>query len=185
MALLTRAAVTAVFPALLALSGAPPAAARAYEAIPGESTLSYLLKHPMHKVRGVTRDFACAVELSEDTAASRVSVSADVKSFDSGNSNRDDHAMEAVKARKFPRVAFASDSVRKAGAAWRVYGKLTFAGQTRPVDFAVTERKEAGKVRVAGAFSIKLSEFGVKRPSLLFVPTEDKLDIAFDVVARE
>lgn len=185
MALRARSAAAVSFPALLALLGATPASAGSYAAIPGESTLSYLLKHPMHKVRGVSRDFACAVELSPDTASSKVTVSADVRTFDSGNSNRDDHAMEAIKARKFPRVSFASDSVRKAGDAWRVYGRLTFAGKTRPVDFAVSEKKEAGKVRVAGAFSIQLSEFGVKRPSLLFVPTEDKLDIAFDVAAKE
>jgi polyisoprenoid-binding protein YceI len=162
-----------------------PAAAREYKAIPGESTLSYRLKHPMHKVHGVTRDFACTVELAEDTASSKVQVSAQVKTFDSGNSNRDDHALEAVKARKHPVVSFASDSVRKDGAAWRIHGTLTFAGKTRPVHFAVTEKKEPGKVRIAGGFSVKLTDFGVKPPSLMFISAEDKLDIAFDLVAKD
>jgi polyisoprenoid-binding protein YceI len=170
---------------VLVLLASLPAAAREYRALPGESTLSYRIKHPMHKVHGVTRDFACTVDLAEDTVSSRVDVSAQVKTFDSGNSSRDDHALEAIKARKFPTVSFASDSVRKAGGAWRVYGKLTFAGQTRPVDFPVEEKRDAGKVRVGGGFSIKPTDFGVKPPSLLFVPAEDKLDIRFDLVAKE
>lgn len=170
---------------LLSFLAAAPAAAREYKALPGESTLSYRIKHPMHKVHGVSKDFSCAVDLADDTASSKVSVSAQVKTFNSGNPNRDDHAMEAIKARKHPTVGFASDSVRKEGPAWRIHGKLTFAGQTRPVHFTVTEKKEPGKVRVAGAFTVKLTDFGVKPPSLLFISAEDKLDIRFDLVAKD
>lgn len=168
-----------------AAAAANPAAAKVYEAIPGESTLSYRLKHPMHTVNGITKEFACTVDLSEDTASSRVRVSADVKTFDSGNPNRDDHALEAIKARKHPQVVFASDSVRKDGDHWRIHGKLTFAGQTRPVDFTVVPKREGGRTRIAGTFAVKLTDFGVKRPSLMFVPSEDRLTIRFDLVAKD
>ena len=66
-----------------------------------------------------------------------------------------------------------------------INGKLTFAGQTRPVDFTVVPKREGGKVRITGEFAVKLTDFGVKRPSLMFVPTEDKLSIRFDLVARD
>ena len=171
---------------VLALVGGAPAGklpGKVYQAIPGESTLTYVIEHPMHKVTGVSRDFLCRVELSPDTLSSRVEVSADVKSFDSGNPNRDDHAMEAIKAYRHPKVAFASDSVRKHGDAYRVFGRLTFAGKTRPVDFEVTDTREGGKVRIAGGFSVKLTDFGVDRPSLLFIPVKDRLDIRFDLFA--
>jgi polyisoprenoid-binding protein YceI len=167
----------------LLLAGAAPA--KVYEALKGESTLSYRLKHPMHTVHGITREFSCAVELSEDTAASRVEVSADVRTFDSGNPSRDDHALEAIKARRHPRVSFASDSARRDGGLWRIHGRLTFAGQTRPVAFTVVPKREAGRIRIAGGFAIRLGDFGVKRPSLLFVPAEDSLRIRFDLVARD
>lgn len=169
--------------AVLACAAACPA--RVYEAIPGESTLTYRLKHPMHLVKGVSREFRCTVDLAPDTVSSKVTVSAAVKTFDSGNSSRDDHALEAIKARKHPAVIFVSDSARKAADGYRIFGKLTFAGQTRPVDFTVAPRKEGGKVRIAGAFSIKLTDYGVKPPSLLFLSTEDKLDIRFDLAARD
>lgn len=168
---------------ILGLAMAP--GAKVYEAVKGESVLTYRIKHPMHKVKGVTREFTCKVDLSPDTLSSKVEVSADVKTFDSGNSNRDDHVLEAVKARKHPRVEFASDSVRKSDDGYRVFGKLTFAGTTRPVDFTVVPKHEGGKVRIAGSFTVKPTDYGVKPPSLMFISAEDKLDIRFDLVAKD
>lgn len=167
--------------ACLALSAAP---AKTYEAIPGESTLQYLLKHPMHKVRGVSKEFRATVDLSSDTVTSKIRVAADVSSFDSGNSNRDSHALEAVHSIKHPRVEFVSESVRKEGDKYRVAGNLTFHGVTRPIDFLVTPKVEGGKVNVKGGFAIKLSDYRVKRPSLMFVPVEDKLTIEFDLYSK-
>jgi polyisoprenoid-binding protein YceI len=172
---------------LLALLLLPPGAAlsREYQAIRGESTLAYTLVHPMHKVKGVTRDFVCKVVLAPDTVSSRVYVSAQVRSFDSGNSSRDSHAMEAVQALRYPLVEFASDAVKPEGDGYRVSGHLTFHGITRPVDFHVTPRDFAGKVEITGRFDIKLSDFRVKRPSLLFIPSEDKLGIDFVLRAEK
>lgn len=165
---------------LAAACAIPNVCAKTYEAVPGESTLAYRLVHPMHKVHGVTKDFKCTVDLTADTVTSKIHVAADVKTFDSGNSNRDSHAMEVIQARKYPRVEFESDSVKKEGDKYRVAGNLTFHGVTRPVDFLVTPTFTPGKAEITGGFSVKLSDFKVERPSLLFVPTEDKLDIAFD-----
>jgi polyisoprenoid-binding protein YceI len=169
---------------ILFAGGLAAAHAKSYEAIAGESVLGYRLVHPMHKVHGTTRDFKCTVDLTPDTVTSKIHVVADVKTFDSGNSSRDSHAMEVVQARKYPRVEFASDSVAREGAGYRVTGRLTFHGETRPVDFLVTPRITPGKVEIAGGFSIKLSDFKVKRPSLMFISTEDKLTLEFDVFAK-
>jgi hypothetical protein len=37
---------------------AAPATAKTYQAIKGESKLTYILRHPLHKVEGVSKDFA-------------------------------------------------------------------------------------------------------------------------------
>ena len=85
---------------------------KSYEAVKGESQIVYHLKHPMHKIKGVSSDFACTVHLSEDTLASKIKVKAPVSDFNSGNSNRDSHALEILEALKYPNVEFESDSVR-------------------------------------------------------------------------
>ncbi|MEO6095306.1 MAG: YceI family protein [Fibrobacteria bacterium] len=173
----------AMFAAMLSLAAARNSAAKTYEAIKGESTLTYRMAHPMHKFAGVSRDVKCLVELSPDTLSSVIQVSAAVSSFDSKNSSRDSHAMEAVQSRKFPRVEFASDSIKSSGEGYAVWGKLTFHGQVRPVTFQVTPKQLPGKIEIMGGFDVKLSDFGVERPRLMFVPVADKLGISFDLFA--
>ncbi len=158
-----------------------PAWTKTYEAIKGESTLTYVLVHPMHKITSVSRDFNCAVDLSPDTLTSHIKVNAAVSSFDSKSSSRDSHAMEWVQAHKFPMVSFVSQSVKKVGEEYLVSGQLTFHGKTRPIEFKVTPLLSDHKIEITGGFEVRLSDFDLKRPSLLFVPTEDKLTISFDL----
>ena len=171
-------------PTALMLAFALSAMAKEYKAIKGESTLTYVLVHPMHTVKGVNKDIDCTVELSADTVTSVIRVSADVLKFDSGNSNRDSHAMEAVQSRKYPKVTFVSESIRAEGDGYAVAGKLTFHGETRPVAFHVTPKVTADRIGISGTFDVKLSDFKVERPSLMFVPTKDKLTLRFDLSAK-
>jgi polyisoprenoid-binding protein YceI len=160
------------------------AAAKPYEAIKGESSLTYVLVHPMHTVKGVSRDFECKVDLSDDTVSSVIRVVAEVRNFDTGNSSRDSHALEAVDALKFPRVSFASNAVKPDSGGYTVSGDLTFHGKTRPVSFHVTPVSGKERVEIKGAFTVKLSDFGVQRPSLMFVKTHDELTLRFDLFAK-
>ena len=170
--------------ALLALAAVSFPGAKVYQALKGESALTYVLVHPMHTVKGVNRDLDCTVDLSSDTVSSQIRVAADVLKFDSGNSNRDSHAMEVVGYRKYPKVSFASTSVKPGRDGYDVAGDLTFHGQTRPVNFHVTPKLTPGRIEISGQFAVKLSEFGVERPSLMLVPVKDELTIRFDLFAK-
>jgi len=170
--------------ALFALAAVSFPAAKEYRALKGESSLTYVLVHPMHTVKGVNRDLDCEVDLSPDTVSSKIRVSADVLKFDSGNSNRDSHAMEAVQYRKYPQVGFVSTSVKPKKDGYRVAGDLTFHGQTRPVSFHVTPKTTPERIEITGEFQVKLTEFGVKRPSLMLVPVHDDMTIRFDLFAK-
>ena len=75
-------------------------AARAEEAVPAvfnvrEGTLGYTITHKLHEVRGITHDFEGRVVVAPDGTA-RVQVRAKVATFDSGNSNRDEHMREVT-----------------------------------------------------------------------------------------
>jgi polyisoprenoid-binding protein YceI len=168
---------------ILPLSLAQAGWSKSYQAIKGESTLSYRLVHPMHKINGVSKDFLCTVDLSPDTVSSIIKVSAAISSFDTKNSSRDSHAMEVLEARKYPKVEFASQSVKPEGDGYLVAGTLTFHGRAKPISFHVTPHFLDRKVEITGGFDVKLSDFEVKRPSLLFVSVEDKVTIRFDLFA--
>jgi len=155
--------------------------AKIYQANPANSTLSYELIHPMHKVIGVSKDFTCTVDLSSDTLTSKIDVSASIGSFDSENSSRDSHAMEIVEALKYPKVEFKSSKVKPMKNGYQVEGELYFHGITKQITFFVRPVFSAKQVEIVGSFTIQLSVFNVPRPSLMFVPTEDKLTITFDL----
>jgi polyisoprenoid-binding protein YceI len=172
----------AAFAAFALFSAGPEA--KPYEAIHGESSLTYVLDHPMHLIKGVNRDFECQVDLSDDTVSSVIRVSARVRDFNSGNSSRDSHALEAVEGMKYPKVAFASRSVKRDGAGYAVAGDLTFHGVTRPVEMHVVPGEAKDRITIKGGFTIRLSDYGVKAPSLLFIKIKDELTLRFDLSAK-
>ena len=54
----------------------------------------------------------------------------------------------------------------------------------RSVDFMVTPEYSKDRVHIKGNFMVKLSDFKLKRPTLLMIPTADDLKIDIDVAAE-
>ncbi|MCS7013506.1 MAG: YceI family protein [Chloroherpetonaceae bacterium] len=151
-------------------------------ALKGESKLSYELVHPLHKVVATTKNFLCEIELLEETQEIQsVEFRAEVTSFDSGNSNRDAHALEVVEALLYPEVVFQSERIENQQDKLRVSGKLTFHGVTQPINFTARKRIVGSKLVVEGETEISLTAFKVERPALFFVKVEDALKISFEI----
>jgi polyisoprenoid-binding protein YceI len=169
---------------LVAFLATAPAQAKVYTALKDESSISYRLIHKMHEVTGVSKNFKCVVDLAADSSKSRVYVKSSVTEFNSGNSSRDANMLEVLEAVKYPFVEFMSDSVRREGRDWRVFGRLSFHGVKKPIHFLVKPEASGNKVRIRGAFAVSLTEFKVERPRLLMIPVDDDLQIEIDVVAN-
>ena len=144
--------------------------------IKGESSATYFLVHPMHKIEATSHDVAYTATLNPGSRTIQsVTARVDVTSFDSGNSNRDSHAMEVVDALSFPEATFISTSITPQGNTLVVGGKLTFHGVTHDVTATASPDWRSDKVVVHAAMQISLTAFNVERPSLLFIPVEDSL----------
>ncbi len=153
-----------------------------FSAIKGESRLMYSLSHPLHKVEAICKDFICEVAVNDAKEIQSVKVSADVMNFDSGNSNRDSHAMEVIDAFTYPEVSFVSDTITTQSNELSVTGKLTFHGVTKPISFSAKAQSQNGRTTVEGKVTIKLEDFKVERPKLALIPTDEFLYISFVVV---
>ena len=160
------------------------AQAKVYTALKGESSISYHVIHKMHEVTGTSKNFKCVVDLAEDSTKSRVYVKSALIEFNSGNSSRDANMLEVLEAVKYPAVEFMSDSVRREGRDWRVFGRLNFHGVKKPINFVVKPETSGNNIRVRGAFTVSLTEFKVERPRLLMIPVDDDLQIEIDVIAE-
>jgi polyisoprenoid-binding protein YceI len=161
---------------LIALTVASPAQENHLALIKDESSITYELVHPLHTIDAVSKDAVYVVDV--DLAAKAIkhaSVEVDVTTFDSGNSNRDSHAMEVIDALTYPAASFTSDSIAQQGDSISISGKLAFHGITKGIVLAGTTKWSPNKLIVEGGFGISLTAFNVERPSLLLVPVKDTL----------
>ena len=140
------------------------------------SEVTYTVSHPLKtsigkstkargKVRcGATCDFLIAVP---------------VVSFDSGDSNRDLHMLETTKGAAFPLITVRGSF--KAGALaspLKVDFHIEFGGQkaiVSGVELALSGTNSL--LQAKGTLKLKLSQFGITKPSLLGMAIDDEVPI--------
>jgi polyisoprenoid-binding protein YceI len=146
------------------------------------SKVIYSMKHPMHEWEGVSKDVNAVIVYNKSAKTiDQVVVSLKVDSFDSGNSNRDSHALEVLEGLKFPKVTFVSTKIKPNGNALSIDGNLTFHGVTKPITISVNRNETANKMTFDGKFDVVLSDYKVDRPSLFGVKTEDFINLKFNL----
>ncbi len=154
-----------------------------YEADKSGSFIKYKLTHPLHEVEAVSKDAFCAIDADiKSKLITDVMVQVPVSSFDSGNSNRDSHAMEVVAELYYPDVRFISSSVTEKGDSLQIWGNLTFHGVTKKIYISALANWNNNKLTVTGNFDISLKAFKIKRPRLLLIPVNDNLQFWFSQV---
>lgn len=155
------------------------------ECVRNETSVTYMLSHPLHQIESTSKEIDCRIEI--DTVAKEIkSVSAqiDVMTFNSGNSNRDSHAMEVIDAITYPDVNFSSTSFTRNNDSLKVMGKLTFHGITKDIVMAAVTKWSPEKLEVKGSFHISLTDFSVERPSLLMIKSDDTLRFSLIAVFK-
>lgn len=146
------------------------------------SSIGYEMNHPMHTFNAESKDFTSVILADRDKKAiEQVAVSAKISSFDSHNANRDSHAMESTEALKYPNITFSGKPVSDDNGKLSVKGILTFHNVSHPISFDA-ERKDAnGKIEVTGGFTINMTDYGIKPPALMGIPTSPDIKVSFDV----
>ncbi len=150
--------------------------------VPQQNTLTYHVSHPLHQTDGVSHaargkgvchaghcDFLIAVP---------------VKSFDSGDSNRDLHMLQVTRGAEFPIVTVRTRLPESDATAENIKADLEvqFAGQTvqyKQVSFKL--EKEGGEIHVTGTIPATLSDFKIDPPSLLTLPVKNEIPVYVDM----
>jgi len=146
----------------------------------GKSSIKYELRHPTHNVIATSKELQVKIEYDkEKNAILNAIAQIKVSSFDSGNSNRDSHAMELIEAMKYPLAKFRSGKIVDNGDSLTIYGDLTFHNVTKNITIKAKKWINSNILAVKGSFAISLDEFKVERPTLLFIPTEEYLRFEF------
>ncbi len=168
---------------ILSVSSFSFAQSKRIDAIKEESSITYQLTHPMHEIEATSKEAICSLDLDPaKKEITHVFVQIDVTSFNSGNSNRDSHAMEVIDALTYPDVQFSSTGIVQKGDSVIATGRLTFHGVTNEVSIAGASKWSEKRLIVTGEFEISLTAFNVERPSLLLIPVKDNLRFSFTQV---
>jgi hypothetical protein len=150
-----------------------------------QSTLTYHVSHPLHQTEGVSKA-AKGKGVCHDGQCDFL-VAAPVKSFDSGDSNRDLHMLQATRGAQFPLITVRTRLPQDASGSSTIHADLEiqFAGQTaqyKQVAFQVVT--QGTQIHLSGTIPATLVDFKIDPPSLLAMPVKNELPVRVDMTWR-
>ncbi|MGP8246013.1 MAG: YceI family protein [Bryobacteraceae bacterium] len=150
-----------------------------------QSTLTYHVSHPLHQVDGVSH--AARGKGLCHAGQCEFLIAVPVKSFESGDSNRDLHMIQVTRGAQFPiitvRFRLAEDVA--ASATIQADLEIQFAGQTAEFKQVPFRREAQGNdARVSGTIPATMSDFKIEAPTLLTIPTKNEIPVRVDMTWR-
>jgi len=150
-----------------------------------QSTLAYHISHTLHQTEGVSH--AARGKGVCHAGQCDFLIAAPVKSFDSRDSNRDLHMLQATRGAQFPIVSVRTRLPETASASGTIHADLEieFAGQTaqyKQVAFQVVT--QGSQLQISGTIPATLSDFKIDPPSLLAIPVKNEMPIRVEMTWR-
>jgi hypothetical protein len=151
-----------------------------------QSTLTYHVSHPLHQVEGVSH--AAKGKGVCHAGQCDFLIAVPVKSFDSGDSNRDLHMLQATRGGQFPLISVRTRLPEEFSVSTIVHADLEieFAGQTvqyEQVPFQLTNQGK--KIRIVGTIPATVSDFKIEPPSLLSIAIKNEIPVRVDMTWQQ
>jgi len=151
-----------------------------------QSTLSYHVSHPLHQIDGVSH--AARGKGVCHAGQCDFLIAVPVKSFDSGDSNRDVHMLQVTRGAEFPMVVVRTrvpeDAI--ASATFHADLEIQFAGQTaRYKQLTFQLAVQGDQARLTGTIPATLTDFKIDPPTLLTIPVKNEMPIRVELTWRK
>ena len=144
------------------------------------SYISYSGKHFLHKWSAENTNISGLIQ-TENESISNIGIVAKVSDFKSGNSSLDSNSLRVLDALQFPNVIFTSTNVIKENRQIIFEGVLNFHGIEKEFSILAEVTQIDEITQLSGKFIVSLTEFLVKRPSLLTRKIDDEINLEFDL----
>jgi len=150
-----------------------------------KSTLTYHISHPLHQSDGVSHEARGKGVCQAGQCDLLIAVP--VKSFDSGDSNRDLHMLQVTRGAQFPMVMVRTRLTEDAATSAMIHADLEvqFAGQTahyQAVPFQLVN--QGNEIRITGTIPATLTDFKIDPPKLLTVPVKNEIPVRVELSWR-
>jgi len=143
-----------------------------------ESTLTYHVSHPLKQTEGVSH--AAKGKGACHAGQCDFLIAVPVKSFDSGDSNRDLHMLQVVRGGQFPLIAVRTHLPEDASSLTTILADLEiqFAGQTMQYkQIAFQHVTKGSDTLITGTIPLTLSDFKIDPPTLLALPVKNDIPV--------
>ena len=140
--------------------------------------IKYYGYHVMHNWTGTSTQARSQIFYDDATKTGSVTIRVRLDSFDSKLSSRDSNMLYYTDALDFPEVVFKSTQANVDRDSVFIEGDLTFHGITKKIKTSAYIQLDKNPT-VNGSFRIKLSDFNVRRPSLMFIQIKDEVRIDY------
>ena len=147
-----------------------------------QSTLAYHVTHPLHQVDGASH--AAKGKGVCQAGQCDFLIAVPVKSFDSGDSNRDLHMLQVTRGGQFPMVTVRTRLPENASGSATIHADLEvqFAGQTaKYAQVPFQQTTQGNETRISGTIPATLSDFKIDPPSLLTLPVKNEIPVRVEM----
>lgn len=125
-----------------------------------------------------------------EKAVKAVDVTVTSDKLECGNGIMNDHMKNALKIKDFPTIDFRVgnyDITRTSvGISGTLNGTLSLGGVNKPIAVAATGTNEDGALRVVGSYELKMTDFDLKPPTLMFgrIKVGETVTVKFDLILK-
>ena len=95
----------------------------------------------------------------------------------SSNSGRDEHMEDMFEMKKYANISLKINSITKEKNNYVIDGIMHMHGVDKPVKLSSDISKNANDITIKSNFIVKVSDYGMQPPSLLFFTVRDAVDI--------
>jgi hypothetical protein len=151
-----------------------------------KSTLTYHVSHALHQVEGVSHDAKGKGVCHAGQCDFLIAVP--IKSFDSGDSNRDLHTLQVTRGGEFPIVSVRTKLPESASGSATIHADLEiqFAGQTAKYkDIAFDQVTQGNETRITGTIPATLTDFKIDPPSLFTIAVKNEIPVHVELTWRK
>lgn len=162
--------------------------------VPGRSMIRFDAHAPLHDFSGtshqVSGEITAIPRRLQETAKAEVVLEA--ATLDTEIQLRNQRMRKLLETNRYPEIRFVLDfidridesRVKEGRLAFTVHGKLNIRGVDQEIAVKVDVEYREGTLFVHGSFPLKMTNFGIDPPKILFVPMDDDILIVFNIVAE-
>ena len=128
--------------------------------------------------------------LTGEKGVKAVQVTVPAERIDCGNGTMNEHMRKALKVAESPTITFELtdyDVTKSAeGISGTIRGTLDLGGVKKPIALQATGAPEAGMLHINGVYELRMTDYGLKPPSLMFgrIKVAETVKVGFDLLLK-